>query len=34
MRAQDLREIGHRLDEAEEICTHGYDRIHVAGEAL
>ena len=34
MRAQDLREIGRRLDEVEEIFTHGYEPIHVAGEAL
>ncbi len=35
MRPEDLREIGRRLDEVEEIFTHGYEPIHDgAGEAL
>ncbi len=28
MRAEDLREIGRRLDEVEEIFAHGYEPIH------
>ncbi len=34
MRPEDLREIGRRLDEVEEIFTHGYDPVHLFGEAL
>ena len=34
MRERDLREIGLRLEEVEEIFAHGYDPIYAFGEPL
>ncbi len=34
MREKDLREIGRRLDEVEEIFVHGYDPVYLFGEPL
>lgn len=34
MREKDLREVGRRLDEAEEIHAAGYEPVYAYGEAL
>lgn len=34
MRERDLRELGRRFEEIEEIHRHGYDPVYLFGEAL